>query len=82
MISDAQVDQKGFRAGLADPRPVLTAWTVEGLRVEPDGRETSLIATSFGSTEERARASWLKLWGKECAWPIEQLTFTREGGAL
>lgn len=63
------------------PGPVVQAWVVQGRRVNPDGSECSVFGTSFGPTEERARANWIKLWGKGLEWPVAELTFTREGGA-
>ena len=63
------------------PGPVLQAWEVRGHRVDPDGTERSVLRTSFGRTQERARANWVSTWGKGLEWPVAELTFTREGGA-
>ena len=64
------------------PGPVIQAWRAEGRRVELDGTERTITGTSFGSTEERARQNWVTVWGKGIEFPVAELTFTREGGAL
>ena len=63
------------------PGQVLV-WDVRGHRVDPDGTERSVIGTSFGRTEARARENWRTTWGNGIEWPVERLTFTWEGGAL
>ena len=59
--------------------PIIQVWAVEGRRALPDGGESRVLGTSFGSTEERAREHWVKVWGKGLEWPVSELTFTPEG---
>lgn len=67
---------------------VSHAWVVTGFRLLPDGSHRTLLATSWGATEERARAFYERLQdlGEQQAlpgdwqgprWKPEQLTFVR-----
>lgn len=56
----------------------FNTWTVRGERRDPDGGLSSLVGTSFGRTEERARENWRRLWGNGLDWPLELLVFTCE----
>ncbi len=64
------------------------AWVVTGTRVLPDGSVQTMVASSWGRTEERARAFYERLQdlGEQQAlpgtwsgprWRPEQLTFVR-----
>jgi hypothetical protein len=64
------------------------AWVVTGTRVLPDGSVQTMVASSWGRTEERARAFYERLQdlGEQQAlpgewrgprWTAEQLVFVR-----
>lgn len=67
---------------------VSHAWVVTGTRVLPDGSVQTMVASSWGRTEERARAFYERLQdlGEQQAlpgewlgprWTAEQLVFVR-----
>lgn len=76
---------------MSAPAVQIVAWRVEGFRRLGEGHTLTLLATAFGTTEERARANYRQLHAmaerqsRACGneplteWQDHELTFTREG---